>query len=50
MVSIARDRNLLREFPGGLVIKILGFHGHGLGSVPGRGTEIPQAMQHGYKK
>ena len=28
------------EFPGGLVVRILGFHCCGPGSVPGRGTEI----------
>ena len=28
------------EFPGGLVVRILGFHSHGPGSVPGWGTEI----------
>ena len=39
-----------REFPGGLVVRILGFHCRGLGSIPGQGTEILQAMQHGPKK
>ena len=29
------------EFPGGLVVKILGFHYHGPGSIPGQGTENP---------
>ena len=28
-------------FPGGLVVRIQHFHGPG--SIPGRGTEIPQA-------
>ena len=41
---------LSREFPGGLVVRILGFHCRGLGSVPGWGTEIPQATQHSQKK
>ena len=27
-------------FPGGLTVKILGFHCHGPGSIPGRGTEM----------
>ena len=27
-------------FPGGLVVRILSFHCCGLGSIPGRGTEI----------
>ena len=41
-----RDKKQRRwEFPGGLVIGIPGFHCCGLGSVPGRGTEILQAMQ-----
>ena len=39
----------LGEFPGGLVVRILGFHCCGLGSIPGRGTEIPQATCHGQK-
>ena len=30
--------------PDGLVVRILGVHCHGLGSVPGGGTEIPQAL------
>ena len=33
------------EFPGGLVVRIPGFHCHGPGSVPGWGTEIPQAVR-----
>ena len=32
-------------FSGGLVDGILGFHCRGLGSVPGRGTDIPQAVR-----
>ena len=39
----------IREFPGGLVVRILGFHCHGLGSIPSQGTEIPQAAWHGQK-
>ena len=31
----------LGEFPGGVVVKITGFHGLGLGSIPGQETEIP---------
>ena len=38
------------EFPGGLVVRIPGFHCHGLGSIPGWGTEIPQDMWCGQKK
>ena len=37
------------EFPGGLVVRISGFHGHGPGSVPGQGTEILQAARRGQK-
>ena len=29
---------------------ILGFHCHGPGSIPGQGTEILKATQHGQKK
>ena len=32
------------------MIRIPGFHCHGLGSVLGPGTEIPQAMWHSQKK
>ena len=34
-----------REFPGGLVVRILGFQCCGLGSILGQRTEIPQATQ-----
>ena len=34
---------MLRAFPGGLVVRILGFHCCGPGSIPGRGTEILQS-------
>ena len=40
----------LFEFPGGLMVRILSFHCCDLGSVPGQGTKIPQAMQHGQKR
>ena len=29
-----------QEFPGGLVVRIPGFHCHGLGSIPGQRTKI----------
>ena len=32
------------------MVRILGFHCQGLGSVPGQGTEILQAMWNGQKK
>ena len=38
------------DFPGGLVVRVPGFHCRGLGSISGQGTEIPQAMQHGKKE
>ena len=51
MVSASFLKNvMLWEFPGGLVVKIPGFHCHSLGSVPGRGTEILQAARCGQKK
>ena len=34
-----------REFPAGLVVRILGFHCCGPGSIPGCRTEIPQAKK-----
>ena len=42
--------HFLQEFPGGLVVRILGFHYHGPDSIPGWGIEIPEATQHGPKK
>ena len=38
------------ECPGGLMVRVPGFHCHGLGSIPGRGTEIPQAERCGKQK
>ena len=32
------------------MVRILSFHCRGPGSIPGRGTEIPQAKQRGQKK
>ena len=50
----SRDLKDLRsscwEFPGGLVVRILGFYCCGLDSVSGWGTEILQILQHGQKK
>ena len=43
-------QQIVREFPGGLVIRIPGFHCFGPGSIPGLGTEIPQAAEYGKKK
>ena len=41
---------LHQEFPGGLVVRILGFHCHGPGLYPGQATEILKAVQCGQKK
>ena len=38
--EILHCNNNMWDFPGGLVIRILGFHCLGPGSVPGQGTEI----------
>ena len=40
----------MREFPGGLVVRILNFYCCGRGSIPGQGIEIPQSVQCGQKK
>ena len=37
---------LTGEFPGGLVVRIWGFHCHSPSSIPGQGAEILQAVQH----
>ena len=39
-----------REFPSGLVVRILGFHCHDQGSIPRWETEIPLAMWCGQRK
>ena len=41
---------MAREFPGGIVVRITGFHCHGPGSISGWGTEILQAAWHSPKK
>ena len=41
---------MIWEFPGSPVVRTRCFHCHGLGSIPGRGTKIPQAAQHNQKK
>ena len=49
--SLSRDRvcratlSLLWEFPGGPMVRTWRFHCCGTGSIPGRGTKIPQAGQ-----
>ena len=39
-----------KEFPCGPVVRVLGFHCHGLCSIPGQGTELSQAMRCGQRK
>ena len=41
---------VIREFPCGPVVRTRYFHCHGLGSIPGQGTKILQAIQQGQKK
>ena len=38
------------ELSDGVVVRIPGFHCRGLGSIPGQGTEMPQAERGGQKK
>lgn len=40
----------LWEFPGGLVVRIVGFHCCGQGTILAQGTKILQAARHGQKK
>ena len=47
---LSRIKILSREFPGVLVVRTLGFHCHGLGSIPSWGTEILPAVGCGWKK
>ena len=39
-----------QEFPGGPVVKTEHFHCHSLGSIPGRGTNVPKAVQCAQKR
>ena len=49
-VESKKKKKRYREFPGGLVVRTQHFHCHGLGSIPGWGPEIFQALWHGKKK
>ena len=40
----------IREFPGGLMVRIMGFHCCSLGYIPSQGTEIPQLHDTAEKK
>ena len=43
-------KKLETEFPGGPVVRTLHFHCQGLGSIPGWGTKILQALKHNQKQ
>ena len=43
--KIPIPQKINRELPGSLMVRILGFHGGGLGSIPRQRTEIPQATE-----
>ena len=48
---LSQKVNNMWEFPGDLVVRILGIHCHCSGSIPGQGTEIGQtAVVHPKKK
>lgn len=49
-MSITSQENWKREFPGGLVVKIPGFHLPWLGSIPGRASCAVQAQKQTNKK
>ena len=42
-------KKLDRDFPGGLMVKILTFQCRGIGSIPGQGTKTLHAMREGQK-
>ena len=46
MTLVFSLKTRLRECPGGLMVRIQHFYCRGPGSIPGWGTEIPQAMRH----
>ena len=43
-------KNVIRDFPGGPVVRTLCSHCQGPGLIPGWGTKIPPAVLHGQKK
>ena len=47
-MSVQMQKHRPREFPGGLVLRILGFHCPG--SIPGQGAEILQTSQYDQKQ
>ena len=47
IILMGKSRNKkYRDFPSGPVVKTLSFDAGGMGSIPGQGTKISQAMQH----
>lgn len=47
---LCQKQRTLWEFPGGPVVRILGFYCHGLCLIPGQGTETLQASRCSQKK
>ena len=45
IMLIGKKQNKTEEFPGGPVVGTLTFTAEGLGSIPGWGNKIPQAVQ-----
>ena len=47
IILMEKSRNKkYRDFPSGPVVKTLSFDARGIGSIPGQGTKISQAMRH----
>ena len=47
IILMGKSRNKkYRDFPSGPVVKTLSFDAGDMGSIPGQGTKISQAMQH----
>ena len=44
VIKTLTQREICREFPDDLLVRILDFHCHEPGSIPGQGTEIPRAI------
>ena len=49
-VNTSELKSDCREFPGGPVVRTCRFHFWDLGSIPGWGTKILQAVRRGQKK
>ena len=48
--DVCNYKMYIGELPGGPVVRTLQFHCHGLGSIPGQETKIPQDSQYRQKK